>query len=69
MKISDQADQIRSEIRYFDDELNPVSRDKATWAVFREVDDSETSSSKRRDSSTSPAGGASIQNAIINKKS
>ena len=30
---------VRSEIRYFDDELNPVSRDKATWAVVREVDE------------------------------
>jgi hypothetical protein len=30
---------IRSEIRYFDDELNPVPRDRATWAVFREVDE------------------------------
>jgi hypothetical protein len=30
---------VRSEIRYFDDELNPVSRDKATWAVFRDVDE------------------------------
>jgi hypothetical protein len=30
---------IRSEIRYFDDELNPVPRDLATWAVVREVDE------------------------------
>jgi len=29
----------RSEIRYFDDDLNPVPRDKATWAVFRELDE------------------------------
>jgi hypothetical protein len=30
---------IISEIRYFDDDLNLVSRDRATWAVFREVDE------------------------------
>jgi hypothetical protein len=30
---------VRSEIRYFDDDQNPVSRDRATWAVFREVDE------------------------------
>jgi len=30
---------IRSEIRYFDDDQNPVSRDRATWAVFREMDE------------------------------
>ena len=30
---------IRSEIRYFDDDQNPVPRDRATWAVFREVDE------------------------------
>jgi len=30
---------VRSEIRYFDDNQNPVPRDKATWAVFREVDE------------------------------
>jgi hypothetical protein len=30
---------IRSEIRYFDNDQNPVSRDRATWAVFREVDE------------------------------
>lgn len=29
----------RSEIRYFDDDLNPVPRDRATWAVFRELDE------------------------------
>ncbi|MFZ2376340.1 MAG: hypothetical protein WAV83_03900 [Methanothrix sp.] len=29
----------RSEIRYFDNDLNPVPRDRATWAVFREVDE------------------------------
>ena len=30
---------IRSEIRYFDNDQNPVTRDRATWAVFREVDE------------------------------
>ncbi|MCK9439884.1 MAG: hypothetical protein M0Q13_00460 [Methanothrix sp.] len=30
---------IISEIKYFDDELNPVPRDRATWAVFREMDE------------------------------
>jgi hypothetical protein len=30
---------VRSEIRYFDNDQNPVSRDRATWAVFREVDE------------------------------
>lgn len=30
---------IRSEIRYFDDDLNPVPRDRATWAVVREMDE------------------------------
>lgn len=30
---------VCSEIRYFDDDQNPVSRDKATWAVFRETDE------------------------------
>jgi hypothetical protein len=30
---------IRSEICYFDNDQNPVSRDRATWAVFREVDE------------------------------
>ncbi|MDD4163412.1 MAG: hypothetical protein PHW87_13135 [Methanothrix sp.] len=30
---------VRSEIRYFDDDHNPVPRDGATWAVFREVDE------------------------------
>jgi hypothetical protein len=30
---------IRSEMRYFDDDHNPVPRDRATWAVFREVDE------------------------------
>ncbi|MBN1235827.1 MAG: hypothetical protein JW999_07235 [Methanotrichaceae archaeon] len=34
-----QDKKIRSEIRYFDDYLNPVPRDRATWAVFREVDE------------------------------
>lgn len=29
----------RSEIRYFDDEFNPVVRDRATWAVVRELDE------------------------------
>jgi hypothetical protein len=29
----------RSEIRYFDDDQNPVSRDKAKWAVVRELDE------------------------------
>jgi hypothetical protein len=29
----------KSEIRYFDDDLNPVPRDRATWAVVREVDE------------------------------
>ncbi len=29
----------RSEISYFDDDLNPVPRDRATWAVVREVDE------------------------------
>jgi|WetSurMetagenome_2_1015567.scaffolds.fasta_scaffold1576224_2 hypothetical protein len=29
----------RSEIRYFDDDLNPVPRDRATWAVVREMDE------------------------------
>jgi hypothetical protein len=29
----------RSEIRYFDDEFNPVARDRATWAVVRELDE------------------------------
>jgi len=28
----------RKEIRYCDNDRNPVSRDKATWAVFRELD-------------------------------
>jgi hypothetical protein len=32
-------DAIRSEIRYFDGDHNPVPRDRATWAVFREVDE------------------------------
>lgn len=31
--------EARSEISYFDDDQNPVSREKATWAVFREVDE------------------------------
>ena len=30
---------VRSEIRYFDNDQNPVSRDRATWAVFREIDE------------------------------
>ena len=30
---------VRSEIRYFDDQRNPVPRDKATWAVFQELDE------------------------------
>jgi len=30
---------VRSEISYFDDDLNPVPRDRATWAVFREMDE------------------------------
>jgi hypothetical protein len=30
---------VRSEIRYFDNDQNPVSRDRATWAVFREMDE------------------------------
>jgi hypothetical protein len=30
---------IRSEIRYFDNDQNPVPRDRATWAVFRELDE------------------------------
>ncbi|HNX08609.1 MAG TPA: hypothetical protein PKL29_00715 [Methanothrix sp.] len=30
---------IRSLIRYFDDDLNPVPRDRATWAVVREMDE------------------------------
>jgi len=32
-------EKIRSEIRYFDDDLNPVPRDRATWAVVREMDE------------------------------
>lgn len=30
---------VRSEIVYFDDDLTPVPREKATWAVFRELDE------------------------------
>jgi len=28
-----------SEISYFDDQRNPVPRDKATWALVRELDE------------------------------
>jgi hypothetical protein len=37
--IADLNKTTRSEIRYFDDDLNPVPRDRATWAVVREVDE------------------------------
>lgn len=30
---------VRSEIQYFDDDMNPVSRDKATRALVRNVDE------------------------------
>ena len=29
----------RSEIQYFDDDMDPVSRDKATWALIRNLDE------------------------------
>lgn len=29
----------RSEIQYFDDNMNPVSRDRATWALVRNLDE------------------------------
>jgi hypothetical protein len=29
----------RSEIQYFDDNMNPVSRDRATWALIRNLDE------------------------------
>jgi hypothetical protein len=29
----------KSEIIYFDSDMNPVSRDKATWAVVRNLDE------------------------------
>lgn len=29
----------RSEIRYFDDDFNQVPRDRATWAMVREMDE------------------------------
>ncbi|MHC1688598.1 MAG: hypothetical protein AB9879_12925 [Methanothrix sp.] len=29
----------KSEMFYFDDLMNPVTRDRATWAVFRELDE------------------------------
>jgi len=29
----------KSEIFYFDDLMNPVTRDRATWAVIRELDE------------------------------
>ena len=28
----------KSEIHYFDDDMNPVSRDKATWVLVRNLD-------------------------------
>jgi len=28
----------RSEIRYFDNQRNPVPKEKATWALVRELD-------------------------------
>ena len=30
---------VKSEIFYFDDDHNPVPRDRATWAVVRELDE------------------------------
>jgi hypothetical protein len=30
---------VKAEIFYFDDLMNPVTRDRATWAVFRELDE------------------------------
>lgn len=30
---------VKSEMFYFDDFMNPVTRDRATWAVFRELDE------------------------------
>ncbi len=29
----------KSEIIYFDSDMNPVSRDKATWAMIRNLDE------------------------------
>jgi hypothetical protein len=29
----------RSQIQYFDDDMNPVSRDRATWAIIRNFDE------------------------------
>lgn len=30
---------LRSEIQYFDDNMNPISRDRATWALVRNLDE------------------------------
>lgn len=30
---------VRSQICYFDNHMNPVPRDLATWAMVRELDD------------------------------
>jgi hypothetical protein len=29
----------KSEIYYFDDDMNPVSRERATWALVRNLDE------------------------------
>ena len=34
-----QGQKRRSEIRYFDDQRNPVPQERATWALVRELDE------------------------------